>query len=338
MAVNVVSLHKRSTMKNINFLFASLKKTLLTSFLSTIIISVFHLHHAWSDFLQDVRKSVFSINGVDDSTRIGFVVEGDILVASFFHVFITGGGDLRSLSIENSNGEKFQIEGVRGIDSSSNIVLLKIKDYEGPWLKLESSSEPPLSNKCFLVENLYDGLQTIDLVKGRGYTDGLTQSFSRIYSGKFLRVNGAPIVNEMGAVVAVARRGDPNWVSGIRKERLQELLDRTRNQELISDGDDREEMNRFIKQDWSTAQDRLHWIFLNEVESGREERAIWKDLMLDERLNEEGLFDNTMDSTKRMQDATEVILEMLLSGGPVRYGLRRILRKLEDIRRTQEKE
>ena len=233
-----------------------------------VIISIFlNLHESWSDsgqVLQDVRRSIFAIKIGKKWIGDGFMIEKDTLVTNF-HLYkhLMGKYDLSSIIIKNINGKKFRIEGVRGIHLLGNLTLLKIKDYKGSHLVLGGSTEVDLSNKSESIrlseiqdyeesQFVLDKSESIigfcivgflpsgilikrDLIKDRSNSDSLNQQFFKIYGGKHSRFIGSPIVNDMGEVEAVAKYGDFNRILGIKKEILQDFLNETRNQEIVSD-------------------------------------------------------------------------------------------------------
>ena len=173
------------------------------------------------------------INGASRGT--GFVVEGDTLVTDF-HVY--NGHSLSSLSIENTEGEKFYIDGVREINLLADLVLFKIKNYKGPSLDIENSTEADLSNRLFLVGFPTMEFRIIKLtkeIKSESDSDNIYRSFGftphlRMISG----ASGSPIVNAMGKVVAVAGLASGVEIFVTRGEILQSLLNKTRHQEIIS--------------------------------------------------------------------------------------------------------
>ena len=196
-----------------------------------------------SPLLQDVRKSIFMIKINNDAKGTGFVVEGDTLVTNL-HVYddVIGRGGLNSLRIENINSEKFYIEGVRGINFPADLVLLKIKDYEGPSLDIESPIEARLSehrsHQLFLAGFPHGIFLITALTKDKSYTDGITQEFFKNnFMENRLGASGSPIVNEKGKVVAVYKASNPSKDYGTRKEILQDLLNKTRQQEIVSDNE-----------------------------------------------------------------------------------------------------
>ena len=221
-----------------------MKKTFLTIFLNLSVLLTINPYDTWAypEQFLDVQRSIFIIRTLQ-SQGTGFLVEEDTLVTNL-HVYYDAikRGGLKSLSTENINSEKFYIEGVRGINLPGDLILLKIKDYEGPSLDIESPTEARLSeskshHQLFLVGFPHGRFQIIPLTKDKSYTSSITQEFFKKSMRKHTGASGSPIVNEKGKVVAVYKASSLSKDYGTRKETLQDLLNKTRHQEIVSDNE-----------------------------------------------------------------------------------------------------
>ena len=206
---------------------------------TTTVFLAIHLS-SWADsqqILKNVSESVFAIKVNNQPIGTGFVLKEDTL-ATNSHVYINS---IRKGSffptIENTKGEKWILEGVKGISFLADLTLFKIKNYQGPSLVLEDSiEEAQLSNKFFLVGFPEGRFRIIHLVKDKSDTDRIFQEFFKIHMERYSGASGSPIVNEKGRVVAVLE-GSGSKASGTRKEILKDLINETRDQEIISNSE-----------------------------------------------------------------------------------------------------
>ena len=107
-----------------NIIISAVRTLHIISFIVLILgFLTISLNKAWCNSEQilqeDVTEAVLQIiitNGVSIGRGTGFVVEGDTLVTNF-HVFehVYQDGIRGQLRIENTKGEGFYIEGVRGV-------------------------------------------------------------------------------------------------------------------------------------------------------------------------------------------------------------------------------
>ena len=212
--------------------------------------------------LQDVvRESILMVIINDKLYGTGFVVEEDTLVTDFhiYELIYKNGieGALSSLSITNTKGERFYIKGVRGINILADLVLLKIKDYKGSSLDIANPTEAHLSNKSkshkFYLMGFPDGkFQFINnLTKNEFETDSMNQKFYHSYENTLSSASGSPIVNKKGKVVSVLKWANSITISGIRREILQDFLNETRHQEIVSDN---EAIHDHIKKEYKNLQ------------------------------------------------------------------------------------
>ena len=220
------------------------KQTLHMIGLMVVILSFLAVNprKSWSDeqLLQDIGESVFMIKINGENKAAGFVIDKDILVTNYDNTevqeSVLGRGGLDVLRIESSTGEQFSIEGVIGIHLLSDLVFLKIEDYEGPWLELGDFVEV---NKNESIESYhivgfsFERLQIINnLIKSKDI-GSMIQLFYYSYDGIPFEAVGLPIINNMGEVVAVTRFVNDNRIFGIRKEILQDFLYKTQHQKVI---------------------------------------------------------------------------------------------------------
>ena len=201
------------------------------------LLFILSLSDAWSKTpknLQKIQQSVFSVySGIWQST--GFVIEENILVINFHMLIDIIGEDqmnVDSTRIRNKDGEAYSIENIIGADPIADLAFLRIKNYDGAALELDDRGGN--RKDFFLIGFPDDKFSSIKMSKFADMSE--VHNYFSYPSTKLLGgASGSPIVNNQGKVMAVLCQDASYIAIGTKIEKLQELLDKTRNQTIDHD-------------------------------------------------------------------------------------------------------
>ena len=201
------------------------------------------LSNAQAD-LANAQKAIFIIKGpwvIKDNVQTmnrgsGFIIEDNVMVTNF-HVLDSLLDDISDnsnvnldlLHVENTNGQKLSIESIRGVDLIADIALLKVRDFHGQSILLGDISSK--ENADFFLMGFPKG-EFKQMYLTRSLDVGIFHEFSHYLRRGLLGASGAPILNDKGELVAVLSKGTAIDVMGANVGRLEELLDKTSNQEI----------------------------------------------------------------------------------------------------------
>jgi hypothetical protein len=164
-------------------------------------------------------------NGQPVSIGSGFLVrEGEI--ASNLHVIK---GASRGYAKLVSQKDKYDIQGITGIDTERDLVLLKISSVSTPSLSLGNSDTVQVGETVYAVGNP-QGLEGT-------FSQGIVSSIRQVGSDKVLQItapispgsSGGPVLNSKGEVIGVSVatfRGGQNLNFAIPSNYLKVLIDK----------------------------------------------------------------------------------------------------------------
>ena len=179
---------------------------------------------ALSSIPQSVYKSIYmishkSVPGVSRGT--GFIVRNNILVTNL-HVLEAFLPDLDSMYITNPYGS-FTIKKILNADIKSDLALLEIDQYEGPYLSLGSSIEK--KEVVHAIGIFKSKLKDIKMIKiaETNIEEILTDWYYRRET--LGGMSGSPIVNSDNEVVAIHRASSITLeIRGSKVKNLHDLL------------------------------------------------------------------------------------------------------------------
>jgi tetratricopeptide (TPR) repeat protein len=141
-------------------------------------------------------------NGKEIATGTGFLVSADGKLITNFHVIEKAA----SAVAKSENGGKFEVEGVLASDPKNDLVLLKIKAKDLPFLTLGKSENIEVGTRIAAIGSplglegtLSEGI--VSAVRELPDEQSLLQITAAISPGS----SGSPILNVKGEVIGVAR-------------------------------------------------------------------------------------------------------------------------------------
>ena len=183
---------------------------------------------------QKTQEAVFQIISTSQDTYgTGFVIEGGILVTNF-HVligFLVYQMSVDPIYIKNKEGHIYFIENLIAADLITDLALLRIKNYNGPGLELALDDPINDQSSFFLIGFPHKEFISMNITKFMDISE-VHDYFSNPLGIPLHGASGSPITNEHGRVVAVSARGSDFHLIGTKVNKLQELLDKTRNQRI----------------------------------------------------------------------------------------------------------
>lgn len=140
--------------------------------------------------------------GAVASLGTGFLVSSDGRIATNFHVIDT----CRAVSVKFANGDIYDAPMVVDTDVRKDLALIRVKAVNTPALPLGDSDDLEVGQRIYSIGNP-SGLQNT-------LQDGLVNGFRQVTGYKLVQVSaslnpgnsGGPILDEEGAVVAIAAR------------------------------------------------------------------------------------------------------------------------------------
>ena len=183
---------------------------------------------ALSAIPESVYKSIYMISHKSyPGTQIGtgFVVKNNVLVTNFHVLENFLPDDLDSMYITNPY-RSFTITRILNVDIVSDLALLEINQYEGPYLSLGSSIEK--KEEAYAIGLFESKLNVVKLIKMS--ETNRQEVFADWYyrDENFFGMSGSPIVNSDNEVVAIISNGDKMNINGPNIKNLHNLLNTSR--------------------------------------------------------------------------------------------------------------
>ncbi len=147
-----------------------------------------------------VEIDCFDEKGVKTSLATGFLVSSDGRIATNFHVIAT----CKAATVKFANGDIYDAPMVVDTDLRKDLALIRVKAVNTPQLALGDSDTLEIGETVYSIGNP-SGLQNT-------LQQGLVNAFRQVTGYKLVQVSasinpgnsGGPILNDQGAVVAIA--------------------------------------------------------------------------------------------------------------------------------------
>lgn len=150
-------------------------------------------------------SSTVSVIAVDNfnqplSYGSGFII-GEGLVATNVHVIA---GCKKAYILSDGKYNKLEVNGYVAIDSTNDLVILKIIGLNGPEIELENDHNPEIGERIYAVGNP-KGLNGT-------FSEGIISGVRDMVSHKLLQItapispgsSGGPVINKSGKVIGIA--------------------------------------------------------------------------------------------------------------------------------------
>ena len=211
------------------------------------------------EVLTEVSKATFRVEDDENVYGSGLVVQGDILVThlhtlntiirpllnpnnagneveelpnGLLTTYITNGDKPEQYIDSQTAEQKFFIQGILGADAVSNLAFLKLADYTGPSVTLNSDQVPmPAGQNYYLMGFLNENFNVFPLARPEvdetqqvGISPGELEFRRRNYGPDHYNVDGMFMVNGEGILLAAARASISIAHYGTSVERIQTLI------------------------------------------------------------------------------------------------------------------
>ena len=173
----------------------------------------------------------------------GFVVKGNVLVTNA-HVlisllgedFLNENGDvpLQAIVARDIQGREFRIKNIQGMDLITDLALLRLENYTGPYLDLGPSIDGEVGEFYvvgFTGRGIFLSEPTIKFTD----IDHLFYGFANPLSEDPRGISGSVIVNEKREVLAVIAQANTTELFAIKAEYPRKLLQQTHSQVIEGD-------------------------------------------------------------------------------------------------------
>ena len=184
----------------------------------------------WPSAVKKAEQSIVQVMD-DESLATGFVVRNDLgeaFVTINLHVVhdvISNPDSINQLQLIDRKGEKLEFQGLEVFAVFPDLVLIKLKNYQGPSLQLADFDEESQDGYVLgFPDGQFKQMKIWNIrFKGKIHLEGIT------YSRKIRGASGSPLLNEKGLVIGVMVEGTTYYsVSLSRSSFLKKLLEKTK--------------------------------------------------------------------------------------------------------------
>jgi hypothetical protein len=176
--------------------------------ISIIFVSLFGCmlkSQSISEIAKSSINSTVSVIAVDNfnqplSYGSGFII-GKELVATNVHIIA---GCKKAYILSDGKYKKLEVNGYVAIDSTNDLIILKIIGLNDPVIELESNRNPEIGDRIYAVGNP-KGLNGT-------FSEGIISGFRDLASNKLIQItapispgsSGGPVINTSGQVIGIA--------------------------------------------------------------------------------------------------------------------------------------